>query len=183
MTGSAPRGYAYVGPAGPLALVRPGAEGSPVRGRDDLAAWLALREPAEREEPFTFVVGLDGVLRLVPRRGEHVVCAGGERILAAGEITLGWRRDGWQAVEVSNQSTGYCPDPDCWPAVADALDRAGIARPDRLRTPFVFRRCPECGERNLVKDGFFVCAFCDADLPAAWNLDGPGGGYGNRPGG
>jgi hypothetical protein len=25
-------------------------------------------------------------------------------------------------------------------------------------------------EVNLVKDGWFVCVFCDADLPAEWNV-------------
>jgi hypothetical protein len=37
---------------------------------------------------------------------------------------------GWVVSEVSNQSTGYCPDLSCWSAVASALDRAGLERPD-----------------------------------------------------
>jgi hypothetical protein len=73
-------------------------------------------------------------------------------------------------VGASNQSTGYCPDPDCWPAVAAALDRAGIPHPGRFTVEVIFRRCPSCGERNLVKDDWFVCALCEAELPREWNF-------------
>jgi hypothetical protein len=71
---------------------------------------------------------------------------------------------------VSNLSTGYCPELESWSSVAAALDRAGIAHPDGFTDAFVFRRCPACGERNLVKEGAFVCAICCAQLPLAWNF-------------
>ncbi|WP_033324020.1 hypothetical protein [Actinomadura atramentaria] len=168
------RAYRYVGPAEIAAAVRGMPPGVPVRSADDLAAWLAGRARDELGEPFTFVVGLDGLLRLAPRRGEHVACAGGEDVLSAGEIAF--ERDGlcWAAVEVSNQSTGYCPEPASWRAVADALDRAGIAHPGEFTFSIVFRRCPGCGERNVVRDGFFACVFCASALPEAWNFDGGG---------
>ena len=173
--------YRYVGPEEILALVRPGLGGHVVRSRADLAAWLTAQGAQERAEPFTYVVGTDGLLRVAPRRSEHVVCAGGEPVLAAGELTLSADPPlGAAVVAISNQSTGYCPDPDCWPAVAAALDRSGITRPPGLTDPVVFRRCPACGERNLVKDGFFVCALCDADLPTEWNLA-PVDGFGRGP--
>jgi putative hydrolase of HD superfamily len=35
----------------------------------------------------------------------------------------------------------------------------------------VFRRCPDCRERNLVKDDDFRCALCGVDLPSRWNVD------------
>ena len=169
MTGE-PRRYRYVGPADVLATVLPGGEGRPITSPADLAAWLADRGPAELAEPFTFVVDLGGTLRLAPRRSEHVACAAGEPVRGAGEIAF--RRAGgrWIVSEVSNQSTGYCPDPDSWPAVADALDRAGLAHPGKLTAPVVFRRCPGCGGRNLVKDGDFVCAVCGGELPEEWNF-------------
>lgn len=75
--------------------------------------------------------------------------------------------------EVSNHSTGYCPDPDSWDAVGGALDRAGLGHPGTFTGPVVFRRCPRCHERNLVKDDDFACAVCGAELPRIWNL-GPG---------
>jgi hypothetical protein len=34
----------------------------------------------------------------------------------------------------------------------------------------VFRRCPRCAELNVVKEEFFVCVFCESDLPAVWNI-------------
>lgn len=168
-----PRRYRYVGPPDVLAAVRPGSAGYPVGSADEVAAWLAACGEGERAEPFTFVVGLDGVLRLAPRRSEHVACAGGVPVLSAGEITFVRHEGRWIVTEVSNQSTGYCPDPDSWPAVESALGRAGLAHPGRFTDPIVFRRCPRCEERNLVKDEDFFCSICGAELPRTWNL-GPG---------
>ncbi|TDC89667.1 hypothetical protein [Actinomadura sp. 7K507] len=145
--------YVYVGPAQLLDEVRPGAVGDAITCPADV-------ERMTQDEPFTYVVDLEGVLRIAPRRSEHVACAGGRNVLAAGEITF----EGAAVTEVSNQSTGYCPDPDSWPAVADALDHARIQRPDGFTTTFVFRHCPECGELNVVKDEHYVCVFCDVEL-------------------
>jgi hypothetical protein len=105
--------------------------------------------------------------RLAPRRSEHVACAGGRDVLAAGEIRL----DGACAVaEVTNNSTGYCPPEDCWEAVRLALDAAGMQHPSGFTFVAHFRRCPRCRERNLVKDDWYVCAMCDAELPFEWNF-------------
>ncbi|MEU0561975.1 hypothetical protein [Dactylosporangium sp. NPDC006015] len=72
---------------------------------------------------------------------------------------------GWRVDRVSNQSTGYCPDPECWPAVAAALDAAGTPHPGGFTDAVLFRRCTSCGQRNIVHDGDFACAVCDAPLP------------------
>ncbi|MFB4318366.1 hypothetical protein [Actinomadura sp. 21ATH] len=154
--------YDYTGPPEIRAAAVPGREGAPIRSAADARDWLAGRGRDERGEPFTYVVDLAGTLRLAPRRSEHVACAGGAPVRAAGEITFA---DGGVAA-VTNQSTGYRPGPESWPAVAAALDRAGIAHPGGFTDAFVFRRCPACGELNLVKDAYYVCALCDADLPA-----------------
>ncbi|WP_330350613.1 hypothetical protein [Streptomyces sp. NBC_00582] len=116
----------------------------------DAVDLLAFR--AEDEEPYTYVVGLDGRLRPAPRRSEHVACASGEDVLGAGEISFRRGRRGWEVHEVGNQSTGYCPDPGCWPAVALALHRAGIARPVGFTQALVFRRCERCREINVVRE-------------------------------
>ncbi|WP_233526255.1 hypothetical protein [Actinomadura spongiicola] len=147
------RVYAYLGPAELLDQVRPGVEGEPVTSAADV-------ERLCRDEPFTYVVALDGTLRIAPRRSEHVACAGGRSVLAAGEITF----HGTAVTEVSNQSTGYCPGEESWPAVADAIDRAGLERPDGFTHTFVFRHCSGCGELNVVKDDYHVCVFCEKDL-------------------
>lgn len=74
--------------------------------------------------------------------------------------------------EVSNQSTGYCPDAASWPSVAAALDGAGVVHPGCFTHEVVFRRCPGCDEVNIVREGDFVCVFCDMPLPGHWNVDG-----------
>jgi hypothetical protein len=164
------RSYGYVGPADLTRLVRPEAVGKAVESFAEFSAWVATRSTAELEELFTFVIDLSGCLRLAARRSEHVVCAGGQRVLGAGEIVFEQSAEGWTVGYVSNQSTGYCPDLSSWDAVADALDRAGLPRPPGFTQQVVFRRCSACAELNVVKEDFFVCSFCDSDLPAEWNV-------------
>jgi hypothetical protein len=77
---------------------------------------------------------------------------------------------GWSVIEISNQSAGYCPDPDFWPAPARTLDRLGLAHPGGFTHKVVFRRCAACGQLNVVRDGDFACAVCDSPLPAQPNI-------------
>lgn len=137
----------------------------------DFDEWASARTAEELSEPFTFVVDQAGVLRLAPRRSEHVVCAGGGMVLSAGEISFREESGRWAVDEVTNQSTGYCPDVSSWPAVAEALDRAGIVRPSGFTHEVVFRRCPSCRQLNIVREEDFVCVFCDEVLPQEWNVD------------
>jgi hypothetical protein len=112
------------------------------------------------------------VLRVAPRRSEHVACAGGRPVLSAGEITFALAGRSVGVAEVSNQSTGYCPEPESWPAVEAALRRAGLEPPDGFSPACVFRRCEECGTVCLVKGGAFECAACGAGLPSKYNCQG-----------
>ncbi|MFF4243424.1 hypothetical protein ACFYY2_02990 [Streptomyces sp. NPDC001822] len=66
-------------------------------------------------------------------------------------------------------------DADSWPAVARALERAGLGGPPGFTRDMVFRRCPGCQEHNIVREDDFVCVFCGSELPEAWNVD-PGTG-------
>jgi hypothetical protein len=164
-----PSRYRYVGPA-EFHGQPPSAAAVTLGSIAVLGRWLAGRERAELNEPFTFVVTLDGSLRVAPRRSEHVILATGQDVRAAGEMMF-TRKAGVPCVlEVTNQSTGYCPDPDCWMAVSGALDRLGAEHPDDFTTKLTFRQCPACGERNVVRDGDFTCALCDSDLPTHWNF-------------
>ncbi|MGW0435343.1 hypothetical protein ACWDV4_22735 [Micromonospora sp. NPDC003197] len=164
--------YRYVGPADVLAAALPAGEGRLIRCPSEFNDWAGSVGIRDLAEPFTFVIDGDGVLRLAPRRSEHVACAGGRDVLSAGEITFVAQPGGWAVSEVTNQSTGYCPDIQSWPAVAAALDRAGLRRRPRAFTAaFIFRRCPRCQENNVVKEDDFVCTFCDSDLPRQWNVD------------
>ncbi len=138
-------------------------EGSVVRCAGDLAVFVEGESTT-----LTFVIDEDGALRVAPRRSEHVACARGRPVLSAGELTI----DRSLAVAfASNQSTGYCPEPDSWPAVARALDELGVKHPRGFSFEATFRRCERCGERNLVKDQVFECAICGAELPRTWNFE------------
>jgi hypothetical protein len=111
-----------------------------------------------------------GDLYVAPRRSEHVACAGGRPVLSAGEITFTRQDRRWTVTEVSNQSTGYCPEPSAWPAVAAACKRAGLEHPGEFTTAFEFRRCPDCDQINIVKDGDFTRAARGGGLPRDWNM-------------
>ncbi|NVJ22848.1 hypothetical protein HUW62_16635 [Myxococcus sp. AM011] len=161
--------YPYVGPEEIRRRSSDALAGTPVSSLRDVRDWLAAN-PDALVEGATYVVDLRGSLRLAPRRSEHVACASGEEVLAAGEIRF--RDDSPQpsVVEVTNLSTGYCPDVTCWAAVEGALNRAGLRPPSGFTTKMLFRRCTACGQVTLVKDGWFVCVFCDADLSSSWNV-------------
>jgi hypothetical protein len=85
-------------------------------------------------------------------------------------MTFTIRPSGVGVTWVTNQSTGYCPEPDSWPAVQAALARAGIPAPEAFSQELTFRRCPSCASINIVKDGDFECGACGASLPEKWNL-------------
>ncbi|MFI2433061.1 alpha/beta fold hydrolase [Streptomyces sp. NPDC018693] len=169
-----PRSYRYVGPAALLAaaLQAGGGGARTIRSPADFDAWVREQPASELDEPFTFVVDMEGFLRLAPRRSEHVVCAGGGRVLGAGEVAFTRAAGVWMPRFVSNQSTGYCPDGMSWLPVAAALRRAGVAAySDGFHHEVVFRRCERCQEHNIVREDDFVCVFCGAELPETWNVD------------
>ncbi|MFC4068442.1 hypothetical protein [Actinoplanes subglobosus] len=162
--------YHYTGPADIAAAARHSPPGTPIRSTDDLKTWLAAADPRDRDDPHTYVITTSGVLLLGPRRSEHVACAAGADVLAAGEITVDPHG---QVIEVTNQSTGYCPQPSCWPAVEAALDRAAIPHPGAFTSAFVFRHCPTCTHLNVIKDDLYICALCDGPLPPSPSLSPP----------
>ncbi|MFJ4274448.1 hypothetical protein ACIP29_28270 [Streptomyces coelicoflavus] len=82
------RAYRYVGPHYVIAAVQSAASGVTIRTAADFADWVAVQTAEELDEPYTYVVGRDGALRLAPRRSEHVACASGDRVLGAGEISF-----------------------------------------------------------------------------------------------
>ena len=78
--------------------------------------------------------------------------------------------DGARVMEVTNQSTGYCPEPECWSAVAATLDRLCIEHPPAFTVAFIFRCCASCDTINIVKEGVFECAVCEAELSRVWDV-------------
>ncbi|MFD8983337.1 hypothetical protein [Streptomyces sp. NPDC059564] len=149
--------FPYTGPRDLLVLVQNSKKGRLITSSANLT-------PEDAEEPHTFIIDTDGRMRISPRRSEHVVCAGGEPVLSAGEVTFTQDLHGWTVDEVSNQSTGYCPDISSWVAVSHALDLAGIGHPGQFTQAIVFRFCPECNHLNIVREQWFVCVFCDGIL-------------------
>jgi hypothetical protein len=157
------RSYGYRGPENLRLASQQATTGTTIQHLGDLEGWLAEHAEAETEGA-TFVVMLDGALRLAARRTEHVACARGEPVLAAGEVVFARTADGILVSEMTNQSTGYCPKPESWPAVAAALRGVGLVAPDGYTRAFVFRHCSQCNQLNIVKDDWFYCAACGTPL-------------------
>lgn len=88
--------YRYIGPPELLDLAQSGRAGAEITSTSELEAWLDARDPAELDEPFTFTVNMAGTLQLASRRSEHVACAAGRPVLAAGRsASPGNRMGGW----------------------------------------------------------------------------------------
>lgn len=164
--------YSYVGPP---EIARQSAA-SPTRRQiqsaSDIAAWTRATEQfldASGEVSATFIIAMDNRLWIADRRSEHVACAQGLQVLAAGELTFRVVGERAEVVAASNQSTGFCPEPESWRAVASALEAAGLEHAGGWTSAFEFRRCESCGATNIVKDGWKWCEACDAALSEAWN--------------
>jgi hypothetical protein len=165
--------YLYVGPEDIRSRSAAGPCGRIIESLGDLRTWLTCHRPSGAGGLIaaTFVIDPEGRLLLADRRSEHVACAGGGPVLSAGEMFFSDQGDAATVEEVTNLSTGYCPEPESWPVVGEALDRLGVVHPDRFTTEVIFRRCPSCGERNVVKDGWFECQVCGGELPKVWNFE------------
>lgn len=119
----------------------------------------------------TFIINTEGHLHICDRHQEHVACALGRPVLSAGEITFALQHADYYIERITNQSTGYCPEPASWQAVDSALRRLEIHYPDFFEPAYDFRRCPRCAQINLIKDNYYICSVCETDLPAFWNCD------------
>jgi hypothetical protein len=165
------KAYGYVGPAHLRKLASSLTERVEPDSVGTLDQWLRTRV-RDRAVTTTYVVTLQGRLRVAERNAEHVACAGGDWVFAAGEMTFALpARSRASVIEVTNQSTGYCPEPSCFPAVRGALVRIGMAGPESFSHAFEFRRCPACNAINLVKDENYECSVCEHALPRQWNCD------------
>lgn len=169
-----PREYDYVGPA--LLAREANATIDRLRPRrpEDILAWPPARGRSRLD--LTYVVDGGGALWISDRRTEHVALARGARVLGAGELGLDLRGRHVEVTDVTNQSTGYCPEPGCWEAVRCALLAAGLEPPPALTHSFEFRRCRSCRAINVIKEELFECGDCEAALPSHWNFEPPAAG-------
>lgn len=163
--------FEYVGPEEirAHAMRAPSSAGTAIVSNAALHEWLGAltRELREEDGWCTYVITTEGTLRLAPRRSEHVACASGASVAAAGEL----RFDSAGAVtDITNLSSGYCPDETCWDSVGATLDSLALKHPQHFTFVAKFRRCPRCAATNLVKDDWFQCTFCGSDLPRTWNI-------------
>lgn len=168
------RSYKFVGRLGLI----PKANEMPPRFLVDepeaVRQWQATTRPDKEWDgsyAATFIVDLEGRLWIADRRSEHVACARTAPVLAAGEMYFEFDKTDVRAARVTNQSTGYCPEPSSWEAVAVALDKAGISHLSFYDEPFEFRYCLACQNICIIKGADFCCPLCSQNLPEEWNLD------------
>ncbi len=167
------RTYRYIGPADLACPSQEPPQRTCVRQAQDVLRWMSETGQtldAARSVVATFVVDTTGALWIADRHSEHVQCARGQDVLSAGEMTFTLNKGSAEVSAVTNQSTGYCPEPTSWTAVTAALERTSLPHPSAFTTEFIFRSCPACGMTNIVKDGWFFCGVCDGVLPAPWNF-------------
>lgn len=167
------RRYRYIGPRALMHLASSDVDRVHLTAASVAIDWAREhhQEPGADGSAFlTFIVDTDNRLWIADRSCEHIACARGEDVLSAGEVMFDVS-DRVEATYVSNQSTGYCPEPESWPVVARALNEAGIEHPNALSRAFHFRRCPKCDDISIIKDDWFQCELCQAELPRSWNVD------------
>ncbi|WP_083469641.1 hypothetical protein [Herpetosiphon geysericola] len=166
------RSYQYCGPIELSHMPDPLPSRSQICQRADAEAWIAaqrLGSAKHQQLTATFIIDQALQLWLADQRSEHVVCARGAAVLAAGEISFELEANRLSRCELTNQSTGYCPEPASWAVVQQVLDSIGLSHDGAWATSYEFRCCPACTMLNLIKEGWFFCAVCEHELPRQWN--------------
>ncbi len=141
---------------------------------EDIAGWVKdHHDEAEFNGlvPASFIIDCKYNLWIASRYSEHVACACGNDVLTAGEIFFGEEDGGLSVDRITNQSTGYCPEPSSWDIVNFVLKGIELPHPEEFDPAFIFRWCKPCGNIEIVKDDDFTCLMCGADLPEEWNVD------------
>jgi len=167
------RQYCYVGSHNLLQILQQPSQRAHVHNADDVLQWIKETHQAlnvDKTIIATFIIDLGQQLWIADQRSEHVRCAVGQPVLSAGEMTFAVYSNHVEVVEVTNQSTGYCPEPESWEDVAATLTRTGLSFPSDFTTAYLFRRCEKCGATNIVKDMWFECGVCQAPLSQQWNF-------------
>src|SRR5262245_59429336 len=111
--------YRYVGPEPIRIRTAHASAGTSIESLNDLDSWLRQTAQKPNQEGLfavTFVIDEEGRLRVADRGSEHLACAGNRPVLSAGEMFLRRTEKGVRVEGVSNQSTGFCPEPESWPA-------------------------------------------------------------------
>ena len=167
------RSYSYVGPEEIIAKMDTQFEGYKIYTSKDIQKWIVSTKQVNTNQRIiaTFIINEQEELVISDRHSEHVFCAGGKKVLSAGEITFCFDDKEIYVSEISNQSTGYCPKPNSWQVVEIVLDTLNIEYPPYFTSAFKFRHCEHCQSNSLIKEDIFVCAVCDTTLDLEWNFD------------
>ena len=168
--------YQYVGSSEIKNVVKNFPKGTIIKSIEALKQWIETTKQKPNHYGViaaTFIIDLNGYLCLADRHSENIACSGGKGVLSAGEIFIGIAKNNYEVLEISNQSTGFCPQLQSWSRVAKALDNIPLSHPGRFTIEFIFRRCTKCYQLNVVKDCLFACEVCDAPLPKSWNCNFP----------
>ncbi len=159
------KSYPYIGPEAILERVKPEFKGRRITCIPDILTWV--RESGQDSFSgmvvLTYIISMEGKLFISDRHSEHVQCAFGAEVLSAGELTLVLEGEDIEVIDLSNQSTGYCPSVQSWPAVQQALDEIGLEHPGEFTFPIVFGRCLSCNHNAIIKEGHTECSSCGND--------------------
>jgi len=120
--------------------------GVPVASPEDIVRWINSTDQSPRasnEVTATFVVNDEGTLLTADRHSEHVACAGNRPVRSAGEMCFALDDARVIVTRISNQSTGYCPEPESWAAVVAALRAARLEPTEGFDPRCEFRRCTQ----------------------------------------
>jgi len=160
--------YQFIGNKEFLKLLKPELIGHCIKSVTDVENWIMVtnqKTDMNYEIISTFIIDLDYNLRINDRHSEHVVCANGEPVLSAGEITFELKKSKVIRIsQITNQSTGYCPSVKSWDSVKIALNKTKIDFPEFFTTEFIFRICEKCGWINVIKDNYFYCINCENEF-------------------
>ena len=166
--------YSYVGPSEITLLLASPSARWPLRSVTDVLNWKqdvypALKHPVLTMVTVTFIIDRDATLWIADQHSEHLVCARGKAVIAAGELTFDLTHK-VRITEITNQSTGYCPEPNTWSITSHVLQITGLPHPPAWTRCYNFRRCDRCATIAIIKDDDFECAVCAATLSHSWNL-------------
>lgn len=165
--------YKYVGDSEVLESTKDIPGGQIITCSKDVLEWIdKTKQKSEADGLYwaTFIISDDESFYIADRRSEHVACAEGKPVLSAGEVAFCIDKNKSEIFEISNQSTGFCPEPESWLNIKDIFIKIGIPHPSDFTFKVIFRRCPKCGERNIVRDSYYVCACCESELTEKWNF-------------
>lgn len=89
---------------------------------------------------------------------------------AAGEVELGVAQKQLVVRGVTNQSTGYCPEPSCFGEIAAALVRVGVSATGRAVARLHLPAMSQVRSDRHREEDDFECAVCATPLPKEWNF-------------